>query len=452
MVMSSSIPTTKKQRDELTKLILNAPKPQLHIHLDGSLSFNFVKVALERLKTRRRSNGNCNNKKMLNHSNIFFGNNNDGANYWEPQNEMELIDYFRKLKRQQQQGTNGWNVGKSQNWDVFNVCNSFLQTSLDLQEATCDLVKRLALGHHVNYMEIRFAPVLHTLEGLTQEEAVLAVIEGFKQGTQLVYNDRDNDNNFKVYGGIILCALRSHPPIEAMQTVQLIQDHHMKNKNNNDEGYYLLGLDIAGDERTYPLELFKDALQYAIDNNIKTTVHAGEWKHGCEANLRLAVDIGVNRIGHGLGLGMMTSSSSSNNNNNNNDDGDDDIIFEQIREKNISIEVCLTGNCSHVDKCASFIEHPLRDVFVRRHKLNIAGLNVDNMLLSGNEVMGCPNPTDEFVRAIYDCRLSSGKEILDIVECGYRSAFYNNLPEAFIVESIQYWKDVIIPHLEYNAM
>ena len=65
------------------------------------------------------------------------------------------------------------------NWPVFDFCNQFLQTREELTEATLDLLIRLA-DDGVIYAEVRFCPELHTLEGLTREQAVEAVTAGFR--------------------------------------------------------------------------------------------------------------------------------------------------------------------------------------------------------------------------------------------------------------------------------
>lgn len=53
----------------------------------------------------------------------------------------------------------------------------FLQTANELIEAASDLIQRLR-RENVVYAEIRFCPELHTMESLTLEEAVNAVIQG----------------------------------------------------------------------------------------------------------------------------------------------------------------------------------------------------------------------------------------------------------------------------------
>ena len=335
---------------------------------------------------------------------------------WEPTSEEELVLWMMKLAKRDQ--VEGMTVKKSGNWRVFAVCNHFLQTKVDLIEATHDLVTRMAIQHYVNYIEIRFAPVLHTNEGLTEEEVVYAVIEGFHKAKADLA-----EKNFVVDGGLILCALRSFPVAEANKTVKLIQ------KLNND---HVLGFDIAGDEGAYPLKLFEDVIKLAIDSKIKVTVHAGEWhenKHGHVMDgIRLAVELGVNRIGHGLALRSINI---------------DNEIFAKMIAKNISVEICLTSNCDNFNKCVTYSEHPLTK-FVANN-LPIAGLNVDNLLLAGNQTTGLPDPSGEFARALLDCGLSHN-DLLELIESSYRAAF-KPLTEEFINNILKVWEKEILPIL-----
>ena len=68
-------------------------------------------------------------------------------------------------------------VESGKNWKVFDFCNMFLQTANELEEATSDILQRLR-KENVVYAEIRFCPTLHTLESLTSEEAIEAVLKG----------------------------------------------------------------------------------------------------------------------------------------------------------------------------------------------------------------------------------------------------------------------------------
>ena len=42
----------------------------------------------------------------------------------------------------------------------------------------------MALDHGVNCLEIRFAPVVHTIEKLTEDEAIESVIAGFSKAKE----------------------------------------------------------------------------------------------------------------------------------------------------------------------------------------------------------------------------------------------------------------------------
>lgn len=63
---------------------------------------------------------------------------------------------------------------------------------------------------------------------------------------------------------------------------------------------HIIGIDIAGDEGKYPLDLHERALKLAKKEKINITCHAGEWNESFNTieNLKLASEIGVNRIGH----------------------------------------------------------------------------------------------------------------------------------------------------------
>ncbi|XP_066910316.1 adenosine deaminase-like [Clytia hemisphaerica] len=305
---------------------------------------------------------------------------------------------------------------QNSNWKVFDFCNQFLQTREDLSSMTYQLVNNLFNDHGVNYIEIRFAPVLHTLKNLTELEAVRAVVEGFKNA---VKHFKDNQN-VEIKGGIILCILRSYPPKKAFETLDLYSQ-------SND----VLAIDVAGDEGSYPLELFKDVLVEARRRQIPITVHAGEWNEHTNAtiidNVNLAADIGVQRIGHGLALRSC-----------------DESIYEEYRLKDISIEVCLTSNCGNKTKCESFAKHPIKK-FIRKG-LKVSALNVDNLLLSGSLDIGAPDPTNECVRAILDCGLSS-RDLLEIIENGYKAGFAT-IDQSFIENALNKWRTIYLPKIE----
>lgn len=382
------------KREKLRKALHKAPKPQLHFHLDGSLSFDFIQQSIQRSKDRYTE------------PKVFF------EKDWEPQNNIELRHWLMKLKEHQIAG--GSVMNKNSNWRVFDICNQFLQTADDLFLIAFELVTSMYDQHGVNYLEVRFAPVLHTFGSLTEYESVEAVVLGFRRAV----NDL-KQKGIEVGGGILLCALRSYPIEKAFQTVDLCT--HFDD---------VVGFDIAGDEGTFPLSLFKDVLTYAKSKSVSVTVHAGEWNERKNPkiieNIRNAIECSVDRIGHGLALRSC-----------------DPQILRDLIDENISVEVCLTANCGNPQKCRSLGEHPLPILLSKGVK--IAAMNVDNLLLSGNLDIGAPNPTGECVRALLDCELTP--QLFQIIYNGYKAGFACH-KESIIETSLKQWQEIYLPQIE----
>ena len=394
--MSSST-VTESQRKELWNIFQRAPKPQLHLHLDGSLGFNFITKAAERLKARKPDE-------------VIFEQN------WSPSNELELFHWLSKIMAEDV--SIHFKAEEACNWRAFNFCNKFLQRKEDLVEATFDLVCRISDEHNVNYLEVKFAPILHTNEGLKEKEVVLAVAEGFEKA---VNHLKSLGKEF--YGGIILCALRSFPVSDAVGLVKLMAE--LKNE-------FVIAFDIAGDEGNYPLRGFEEALLLAKQSNINMTLHAGEWNENlCDTiidNIQVAVDVGAARIGHGVALRSLKK---------------DDKLLCNLKAKNVGVEINLTSNCTDPKNVASFSEHPLPKLL--ENEIKIAGLSVDNWLLAGNAHIGRAEPTGEFVRAFVDCGVSA-EQLMALTKTGYTSGF-QSVPTKFVDDAMDIWVKEIIPEL-----
>jgi len=99
---------------------------------------------------------------------------------------------------------------------------------------------------------------------------------------------------------------------------------------------------IGGDELRGPAHLFKDAYQYAKDAGLRLTAHAGET--GVADSVRQALDIGAERIGHGIRA------------------VDDPDVVRRLREERIPLEVCITSNVK-TGATQSLDVHPVRQLF-----------------------------------------------------------------------------------------
>ena len=236
------------QRLPSRTLLARLPKTELHLHLDGSLPFEFVS------NSAQSRNVPC------------------------PASPQELRQYLHDLKSQARTADHTNAQQKNQNWGVFDWCNQFLQTREELTQAAAMICTQAKQHHNVHRVELRFCPTLHTNEKLTPREAVDAVAQGVPDT-----------------GGVIVCALRSHDAQHSIDMAQLTIDAHRATNGK------VCGFDIAGDEGSWPLHLHQEAIQLCKAHHIPVTVHAGEWPNTI-ANVARGLELGVDRIGHGWGM------------------------------------------------------------------------------------------------------------------------------------------------------
>ncbi|RZP07074.1 MAG: adenosine deaminase [Flavobacteriales bacterium] len=181
----------------------------------------------------------------------------------------------------------------------------YMQTKEQLEIVIEDLFDQLT-NDNVIYAEIRFAPLLHQKKGLSSKNVVEIVsnktkIESEKSGIEV---------------GLILCTLRHFSVDQSLQTVKLVKDFSNKN---------VVGFDIAADEAGFPIDNHIKSFQFAKDNNIFCTAHAGE-ALGADSVTNTLKYLKPNRIGHGVRC------------------IEDNSLIEKIKKENIHLEICVTSN------------------------------------------------------------------------------------------------------------
>jgi adenosine deaminase len=181
----------------------------------------------------------------------------------------------------------------------------YMQTKEQLEIVIEDLFDQL-VNDNVIYAEIRFAPLLHLKKGLSLKNVVEIVsnktkIESEKSGIEV---------------GLILCTLRHFSVDQSLQTVKLVKDFSNKN---------VVGFDIAADEAGFPIDNHIKSFQFARDNNIFCTAHAGE-ALGADSITNTLKYLKPNRIGHGVRC------------------IEDNSLIEKIKKENIHLEICVTSN------------------------------------------------------------------------------------------------------------
>lgn len=189
--------------------------------------------------------------------------------------------------------------------EKFALPVSCLQSERTLYEAAKGLVEELD-KEGIIYGEIRFAPQLHRQKGLSQKQAVEAVIRGIEKGRE----------NKDIRTGLILCCMRGRDNREEnLETIALAACFLGKG---------VCAADLAGAEALYPTREFKELFSAAAREGVPFTIHAGE-ADGPES-IRDAISFGARRIGHGVRV------------------MEDPVLLQEMVRKKITMEVCITSN------------------------------------------------------------------------------------------------------------
>jgi len=207
-----------------------------------------------------------------------------------------------------------------------------LQSKSALQLAVSGLFDQL-VEEHVIYTELRFAPFLHTFQGLRPAEVVEIVAKACDQAVQ----------NTGIEARIILCTLRHFPAEKSMETVKFV---HAFN------GTRVMAFDIAGDEAGYPTDPHQAAFQFAIEHGIYRTAHAGE-ALGAESVWETLEKFQPARIGHGI------------------HSIEDPRLIEVLKDKQIHLEVCPRCNVQ-TQAVHTIAEHPVDRLYQAGLSLSIS--------------------------------------------------------------------------------
>jgi adenosine deaminase len=199
------------------------------------------------------------------------------------------------------------------------------------------------------YAEVRFAPELHLLGGLTLDEVVEAVLEGFRQGSA----------GTGVTIGVLLCSMRT--AARSLEIAELAVRWR-------DEG--VVGFDIAGAEAGYPPTRHLDAFQLVMRENFHITIHAGE-AFGLPSIWEALQFCGAERLGHGVRIvdDIVVG-----------DDGRAKLgrLANLVRDRRVPMEMCPTSNV-HSGAAPSIAEHPIGLLHRLRFRVTV---NTDNRLMS----------------------------------------------------------------------
>ncbi|WP_030451362.1 adenosine deaminase [Herbidospora cretacea] len=234
-----------------------------------------------------------------------------------------------------------------------------MQTREALVRVAAECAEDLA-NDGVVYAEVRYAPEQHTERGLSLDEIVEAVNEGFRIGSQ--------GRGIRV--GALLTAMRHQA--RSMEIAELAVRYR-------DVG--VVGFDIAGAEAGYPPTRHIDAFEYLQRENAHFTIHAGEG-FGLPSIWQAIQWCGADRLGHGVRIIDDISVSG--------EDAKLGRLAAYVRDKRIPLEMCPTSNIQ-TGAADSIADHPIG--LLRRLQFRVT-VNTDNRLMSGTSV------TKEFAQLV----------------------------------------------------
>src|ERR1700677_4463944 len=237
--------------------------------------------------------------------------------------------------------------------DAFRHTVAVMQTPEALRRVAAECAADLA-ADGVVYAEVRFAPELHTERGLSLDEVVQAVLEGFRDGSA---SEAAKGRSIRVYA--LLTAMRT--AARSLEIAELAVRYR-------DQG--VVGFDIAGAEAGWPPSRHLDAFQYIKREDFHITIHAGE-AFRLPSIWEAVQWCGTERLGHGVRITEDIEISP---------DGDVTLgrLAAYIRDLRIPLEMCPSSNVQ-TGAAPSIQDHPLR--LLRRLQFRVT-VNTDNRLMS----------------------------------------------------------------------
>lgn len=285
---------------------MNTAKIELHLHLDGSLNIAWAyRKALQRNVIEKGTS-------FEDFYNILFA-----------RNLAHSAESIRKFEL---------------------VCD-LLQSYEDLYDATYDLCRRLN-DSGIIYAEIRFASQQHCKQGLSQLNALQAVIDGADRAM--------NDMEIKV--GIINCLMHKgdSASFNEKENLEAIE------ASESVFGKGLAGMDLAGYENNCDFREYTSLFKIVKEKRIPFTLHAGEM--GIGEHILDALEMKPDRIGHGINCIQ------------------DQRYINALKDADIPLEVCVSSN---VKTTMNYASHPIRRMIEEGLKVTV---NTDNMIFARTDL------------------------------------------------------------------
>ena len=206
---------------------------------------------------------------------------------------------------------------------TFNYRN-LLQSEHALRIAVRDVFAQME-NDGIIYAELRFAPLIHTEQGLDADDVVSCVADETQRQVEAT----------GIEASLILCTLRDFTAAQSMETAQLVTRYAGKTP--------VAAMDIAGDEVAYPLDPHLPAFAHVHETGCGLTIHAGE-AGGPDSVVEALDKTATRRIGHGVRS------------------IESDTLVARLREERIHLEICPTCNVQ-TNAVSTLDAHPIDQLY-----------------------------------------------------------------------------------------
>jgi len=399
-----------KYTEEVAELINLIPKTDLHVHLDGSL----------RLQTLTE---------IAKQENVELP-----SSTVEGLNELVFKDNYANLEEYLK---------------TFGYACAVMQKPEYLEQIAYELAQDNQ-NEGVRYIEVRFAPQLHINKKMDMKKVIASVDKGL-ECAQKEFNLRPEVKSGQeppFNYGIIVSALRAFGPYSEYYAnfINSLAYSDMKDivglcslelargavKTRDELGVPIVALDLAGAEKGNPAKDHRKAFQYAHENFLAKTVHAGE-AYGPSSIFQAITECHAERIGHGMFLFDITKVDE--------DSRIDkeryvDELSQYIADRRVTIEVCLTSNLQTNPGLKSLEQHSFKKMIERELSTTIC---TDNRTVSKTTV------TNEIKLALQNFDMNP-RTLKNTIVYGFKRSFFPDRyakKRQYVRQCIDYYEKLV---------
>jgi adenosine deaminase len=225
--------------DRLEKFILEIPKVELHLHLEGAIPLNTLFGFIQRR-----------------------GNNKLIKNLKDLKKRLVYSNFVQFIK-------------------VWLWKNSFITEYEDFEELAYRVLQSLS-QQNVKYVEAFYSPRDFTFRN--KKLSACGITEGLIKGKKKAFDD------FGIRSELIVDVVRDYGPRMGMNLIKELSGYL---------GQGLIGIGLGGSEKLFPAGFFTEVYQKARERGFRLTAHAGE-TDGAKSIWAALDELRAERIGHGL--------------------------------------------------------------------------------------------------------------------------------------------------------